>query len=230
MLSVKAIFLDFYGTVVHEDGEVISNICNQIKSNINIEEVTPSNIAEYWWNEFYNLFSESYGDAFLTQRELERISLRNTLNHFNSTLKEDELSEMMFDHWMKPAIFNDSLEFFKQNTIPIYILSNIDRSDILEAINLHQLIVDGLITSEDVRSYKPHSEMFEYALKVSNLSPEEVIHVGDSLSSDVRGAKNVGIKSIWVNRTNKKFKGNVQPDFKVPTLTDILEITTFVRT
>jgi 2-haloalkanoic acid dehalogenase type II len=222
-MSVKAIFLDFYGTVVHEDGEIISDICNQIKEKSS-KEVTSSEIGGFWWNEFYNLFIESYGDTFSTQRELERISLQNTLNHFNSPIKESQLSEMMFNHWMKPAIFNDSLEFFNQNTIPIYILSNIDRSDILAAINLHNLTVKEVITSEDVKSYKPRSEMFEYALKVSNLSPEEVIHVGDSLSSDVTGAKNVGIKSVWVNRNNKKLNGNVQPDFTITTLTDILKI------
>jgi 2-haloacid dehalogenase/putative hydrolase of the HAD superfamily len=67
-MSVKAIFLDFYGTVVYEDGEVISDICNQIKSNSKKEKVTTSEIGEYWWNEFYNLFIESYGDTFLTQK------------------------------------------------------------------------------------------------------------------------------------------------------------------
>ncbi|WP_100406974.1 HAD family hydrolase [Bacillus solitudinis] len=228
-MTIKAIFLDFYGTVVHEDGEIISDICRQIKTNTNKEEVTSSKIGGFWWDEFYNLFRESYGDSFLTQRELERISLRNTLNHYSSTLKENELSEMLFNHWMKPAIFNDSLEFFKENTIPIYILSNIDRSDILKAINLHQLKLKEVITSEDVKSYKPRSEMFTYALKQCNLSRKEVIHVGDSLSSDVTGAKNVGIKSVWVNRSNKKHNGKVQPDFMVTTLADVLKIPTLVK-
>ncbi|WP_088104208.1 HAD family hydrolase [Halalkalibacter urbisdiaboli] len=228
-MSVKAIFLDFYGTVVHEDGEIISDICNRIKVNSKKEDVTSAEIGRFWWNEFYHFFIESYGDTFLSQRELERISLRNTLNHFNSTSKENELSEMIFKHWMKPEIFKDSLEFFEQNTNPIYILSNIDRSDILEAINLHQLSVKEVITSEDVKSYKPRSEMFEYALKQSKLSPEEVIHVGDSLSSDVTGAKNVGIKSVWVNRNNKKINGNVQPDFAVTTLPDIFNISTLFK-
>ncbi|AJD90341.1 hypothetical protein JMA_10240 [Jeotgalibacillus malaysiensis] len=29
-MTIRAFFLDFYGTIVHEDGEIISNICNQI--------------------------------------------------------------------------------------------------------------------------------------------------------------------------------------------------------
>jgi 2-haloalkanoic acid dehalogenase type II len=222
-MSVKAIFLDFYGTVVHEDGAVISEICKQIKRNSETK-VTKTEIGRFWWEEFYSLFTASYGENFLSQRELEIISLRNTLNHFGSKSKEDELSEKMFNHWIKPAIFDDAVDFFKLNKVPIYILSNIDRSDIREAINLHQLTVKEIITSEDVKSYKPRPEMFDYALKVSGLSREEVIHAGDSLSSDVTGAKNVGIKSVWVNRNDKEFTGSIQPDFVVQNLRDILKI------
>jgi 2-haloalkanoic acid dehalogenase type II len=223
-MSIKAIFIDFYGTVVHEDGEIISKICSRIKESSTME-VSKSEIGRYWWDEFYNLFTESFSSKFKTQRELESISLKNTLAHFDSSENESELSELMFNHWMKPAIFDDSVEFFKNNNLPIYILSNIDRFDILEAINLHNLKVTEVITSEDVKSYKPRSDMFEYALKRSNLTFDEVLHVGDSLSSDIAGAKKIGIKSVWVNRTRKKFSGNVKPDFTFDNLNDILKIT-----
>ncbi|TYR74353.1 HAD family hydrolase [Rossellomorea vietnamensis] len=222
-MSIKAFFLDFYGTVVHEDGEIISNICNQIKNNSRTE-ATLTEIGGFWWKEFSNLFQESHGETFKTQRVLETISLKNTLSNFGSTLDDNVLSELMFNHWMQPSIFNDSLEFFKHNTIPVYILSNIDTFDLKKAIEFHNLKVNGLITSEDVKSYKPRQEMFEQALKISNLSKDEVIHVGDSLSSDVNGAINMGIKSVWINRNNKEFKGKERPSFVINRLDELLDL------
>lgn len=32
----------------------------------------------------------------------------------------------------------------------------------------------------------------------------EVVHIGDSLSSDVKGAGALGINTIWVNRSSKE--------------------------
>ena len=46
---VKAVFIDFYGTVVHEDGEVIKKISQEIFDTGNIED--KSEIGAYWWNE-----------------------------------------------------------------------------------------------------------------------------------------------------------------------------------
>ncbi|TYS13505.1 HAD family hydrolase [Rossellomorea vietnamensis] len=227
-MSIKAFFLDFYGTVVHEDGEIISKICNQIKDNSKTE-ATLTEIGGFWWKEFSNLFQESYGETFRTQRVLETISLKNTLSNFGSTLDENILSELMYNHWMQPSIFDDSLEFFKQNNVPVYILSNIDNFDVNTAIAYHKLKVKEVITSEDVQSYKPRPEMFEKALKLCNLSKDEVLHVGDSLSSDVSGAMNVGIKSVWINRNNKEFKGKDEPNYTINKLDELLKFEMLVK-
>ncbi|WP_456278784.1 HAD family hydrolase [Bacillus sp. AK128] len=227
-MCAKALFLDFYGTVVHEDGEIISNICKQIKENSKTE-ATISEIGGLWWNSFSELFQESHGKTFQTQRVLETISLKNTLSHFGSSLDENVLSELMFNHWMKPSIFNDSLYFFKRNTTPVYILSNIDTFDVKTAIEFHKLKVREVITSEDIKSYKPRPEMFEQALKLSGLSRDEVLHVGDSLSSDVTGATNVGIKSVWINRNNKEFRGIDKPTYIINKLDELLDLELLVK-
>ncbi|WP_311764986.1 HAD family hydrolase [Paenibacillus agricola] len=40
-----------------------------------------------------------------------------------------------------------------------------------------------------------------------------MIHIGDSLTSDVGGALNLGIKVIWLNRLNKPIPEHIQPDY-----------------
>ena len=89
-------------------------------------------------------------------------------------------------------------------------MSNIDRGDILKAIDYHGLKPAGVFTSEDARSYKPRRELFEMALEKIGLNPDEVVHIGDSLSSDVAGANAVGIDAIWVNRADKDIPKGVK--------------------
>lgn len=104
---------------------------------------------------------------------------------------------------MKPPIFEEAKEFFSKSPVPVYIVSNIDTSDIICAIEYHGLNPAGVFTSEDARSYKPRRELFELALSKTGLKPDEVIHIGDSISSDVKGASALGIKTLWLNRFGK---------------------------
>lgn len=198
---VKAVLIDFYGTIVHEDGEVIKKISQEIFDTGNVED--QSEIGSYWWNEFQTGFLSAYGDNFEKQRVLEYQSLAKTIRHFESTADALQLSNMMFEHWIKPPIFEEAKQFFETCPVPIYIVSNIDRDDILKAIEFHHLKPTGVFTSEDAKAYKPRKELFELALNSTGLSAEQVVHIGDSLSSDVKGASSLEINAIWINRSGR---------------------------
>ena len=101
---VKAFFVDFYGTVVHEDGEIIKKITQIICDSGTVHD--KQDVGTYWWNEFQSLFVNSFGESFETQRELERRSLKRTLDNFSSDADVNILSDMMFRHWCKPPIFD----------------------------------------------------------------------------------------------------------------------------
>lgn len=214
----KAVFIDFYGTVVHEDGEIIKKISQEIFETGKVEQ--KSEIGAYWWNEFQTAFLSAYGDDFKTQRELEYLSLLKTVQHFKSSANAEMMSELMFRHWMNPPIFEESKEFFDKCPVPIYIVSNIDRQDILAAVEFHGLKPKKIFTSEDAKSYKPREELFEYALKSSGLKSDEVVHIGDSLSSDIKGANSIGIDAIWINRSGREVPNDV---LSVGNLLEILE-------
>lgn len=162
---VKAIFIDFYGTVVHEDGEVIKQVSQEIFDTGKVRDI--SEIGSYWWNEFQTAFISAYGENFQTQRELEYQSLDKTIKYFNSSADAEALSNLMFEHWVKPPIFEESKQFFEISPVPIYIVSNIDRDDILQAIKFHGLKPNGVFTSEDAKSYKPRIMQKEFLAKYS---------------------------------------------------------------
>ena len=211
---IKAFFVDFYGTVVHEDGVVIKDITRIIESTGKAQD--PSEIDAFWWRDFQSLFQNAHGETFETQRALETKSIAHTLEKFHSTADAEELSAMLFANWVNPPIFPDSLEFFSKSTLPVYIVSNIDTADIQEAIRYHDLTPAGVFTSEDAKAYKPRKELFELALKETGYLPEEVVHIGDSISSDVKGASALGIRTLWLNRSGKAVPEGVESIGKLP--------------
>ena len=106
---IKVFFVDFYGTIVHEDGEVIKKITKIITDTGKAK--APSDIGSFWWKDFQYMFLNSWGDSFETQRVLEKKSLEHTLKKFGSDADVKELSRMMFAYWVNPPIFEDSKEF-----------------------------------------------------------------------------------------------------------------------
>lgn len=219
----KALFLDFYGTLVHEDDEYIEEICaNILKSSST--QATTREIGAYWWKAFSTRFVSSYGDHFMSQRDIEIHALEDTIDFYKSSLNPKELSQILFDHWQSPQLFQDTKVLLGSIKTPTIILSNIDRNDIEAAVRYNGLGFDNIITSEDVRAYKPRSEMFQEALRVSNFKPSEVLHVGDSLTSDVVGAQEVGIKVAWINRKYKECPHTYSPDYIIHSLDELIPL------
>jgi len=61
---------------------------------------------------------------------------------------------------------------------------------------------DFIITSARVGAAKPNPVIFQKALTLAGSSPEDTLHVGDSLYADVRGAQAVGITGVLLDRTD----------------------------
>ncbi len=215
---IKAIFVDFYGTIVHEDGEIVSKISKMIYESGQAQSA--AEVDGFWWRDFQNMFNNAYGDNFETQRTLEEQSIAHTIEKYGATLDAKELSRWMFEHWVKPPIFGEAKDFFDMCPVPIYVVSNIDTADVIQAINYHHLNPAGVFTSEDAKSYKPRKELFELALLKTGLKASEVIHVGDSISSDVKGAAALGIRALWLNRFGKEVPEGVE---YITNLMEVLE-------
>ena len=220
-MKFKAVFLDFYGTLVHEDDDILPLIYDEVK-RFSSDDIEANHIGKYWSKAFFDLSRESYGDSFITQREIGIQSLTDTVRHFRSSCTAEDIIQTQFNHWIQPRLYEDTLPFLKSIAgNPIYILSNIDRNDIMSALSFHGISVTDVITSEDVRSYKPRAELFEEGLRRSGCTANEVIHIGDSLTSDIEGAQRLGIRAIWINRLGRKLPDHFKPDYIYRNLSEI---------
>jgi 2-haloacid dehalogenase/putative hydrolase of the HAD superfamily len=220
----QAILLDFYGTVVEEDDAYITKVCQQIAATSPLA-VTTAEVASYWGREFLRSCAESFGSTFCCQKELEDISLRRVLQHFEVDLDSRELSQTIIEYWAKPAVFPETKAVLAECDLPICLVSNIDTDELHLALKYNDLSFERIVTSEACRAYKPRPEMFEKALSLLGLSPKQVLHVGDSYGSDVRGAKALGIPVLWLNRKNRQApQADGAPDYVSVDLTGLLNI------
>lgn len=86
-------------------------------------------------------------------------------------------------------------------------------------------IMDGVFVSELMGYPKPMKEYFDACFAaLPDVSREECILVGDSLTSDMRGAENAGITACWFNPENRKKDVDVRTDYEICCLKDLLPI------
>lgn len=222
-MTIKAIMLDFYGTLVEEDGIYIDEIRKDILKN-STKSQTKDEIGTFWYARFLELCEYSFGHNFKRQREIELISLNETIDHFESSSDAVSLSQLLYSYWSKPTPFGNTFKFLDKLELPTCVVSNIDTCDINSALKHIDFDPTFVVTSESEKAYKPRPEMFERALDLLRVSPGEVIHVGDSYSSDIIGASNLGIPNIWINEKNRARNGSVVPTYEVEDIVEILPI------
>ena len=80
-------------------------------------------------------------------------------------------------------------------------VSNWDYSlpDVLARVGLADEL-DGVVTPAAVGARKPDPRLFEAALEVAGCAADEALHVGDTPTEDVEGAKAAGIRALLIDR------------------------------
>jgi HAD superfamily hydrolase (TIGR01549 family) len=83
---------------------------------------------------------------------------------------------------------------------------------------------DAIVISGEINQRKPSPKIFERTLKALNVDSSKAVFVGDMLDLDIRGPKNVGMKTVLIERRSSKGGTDVKPDFTVKTLSELLTI------
>ena len=60
-----------------------------------------------------------------------------------------------------------------------------------------------VVISEDIGVAKPHPGIFEAACEAVGASPSACVHVGDRLDVDALGARDAGLRGVWLDRCGK---------------------------
>ncbi|MCH1984114.1 HAD family hydrolase [Ruminococcus sp. OA3] len=215
-VMIKAVFIDYTGTTVKEDGEEIRDVVKRVCHNSDLHD--PQAVLALWWKRMKQYEENSYGENYLTEDEIVDKILQSLVVEIH--LKENlrELHVLIRRSWVCAPAFPDAKEFFEKCPVPIYMISNNGIEYVKKGMEDKQLQPEAIICADMVRAYKPHRELFERALEVSGCGADEVLHIGDSYSSDVLGARAAAIQPVLVQRT----KGKTYDD--VMTVQDLSEV------
>jgi len=83
-------------------------------------------------------------------------------------------------------------------------------------------LLDGVFLSEEIGAEKPNIYFFQKVFECIKLTaPEETLIVGDSLTSDILGGNNAGIKTCWYNPEGNKPGILCEIDYEIRNLWEI---------
>lgn len=77
---------------------------------------------------------------------------------------------------------------------------------------------DFAFLAQDIGAHKPHPDMFQAALEHAGVSASQIVHVGDDPDHDVRGARDMGMHTVWVNTRGAAWPGGERADREITNL------------
>lgn len=161
-----------------------------------------------------NLYSKinlSYWKRFekkeITREECVTLRWTEFFLHFGLNIDGKELHDKYFKRLREGAFYMEGAEEFLKRAskeYKIYAVTN-GIADVqhnrINKIGLDKYLEKAYI-SEEIGFQKPEKEFFDYVLNDIHANKEDVIVLGDSLSSDIQGAINANLDYIWFDYKN----------------------------
>jgi 2-haloacid dehalogenase len=235
MAKTEAVLFDAYGTIVdvgtyHRD--ISTHAVKQLSEFFGIS-APAEEFNAYWNQEFERAFRDviAYCGEFRNMRDLYGISARNVFRRYGVNVPDAYVKELngVFKKMLDEAVIilpnvTTTLEKLYTHGCRLGIVSNGDTEELSAHVNSVSDLFDVIITSEELGVYKPHSRLFNEAIRKMDVGRDATPFVGDTLTSDVLGAKKAGLTAIWYNKKQRTPKPEIRPDFEVRDMAEILEI------
>jgi FMN phosphatase YigB (HAD superfamily) len=202
--GVKGVFLDIDNTIYHYDS------CHKYALNILINELFilinhPKEVIKKQFlksrnkiNNQLHGYASSHSRFLYIQLTLEKFLEKTSFYH---TLRLEEIYWNAFLDKMR--IDENAHKFINlcySSKIPICCVTDLTAQIQFRKIvklNLEQKI-NFIVTSEEAGIEKPNKLIFNLSLEKINLEYKDVIMIGDSISKDIRGAEELGIKTYFI--------------------------------
>jgi len=83
----------------------------------------------------------------------------------------------------------------------------------------------GAFISEEAGASKPSRAYFDYVrAQLPELTAENCLVIGDSLSSDIKGANNAGLPCCWFNPRGLPMREGLHAEYEITDLRQLLDI------
>ena len=83
---------------------------------------------------------------------------------------------------------------------------------------------EQVFVSQEIGFNKPDKAYFDRCFeRIPGFDPKKALMVGDSLTSDIKGGINAGVKTVWINPKHKDC-GDIRPDYQLDALSQLPEL------
>ena len=80
---------------------------------------------------------------------------------------------------------------------------------------------EQVFVSQEIGFNKPDKAYFDRCFeRIPGFDAEKALMVGDSLTSDIKGGINAGVRTVWINPKHKDC-GNIRPDYQLEALSQL---------
>lgn len=214
---------DCYGTLVDWETGISTAVAEVLRSH-GVHKTTA---------EILTLFSDAEPKAQTAHGYLEyRTALREVMAligaELDITLSESELGCLAntLPNWPVFPDVADALIAMKARC-KLAIISNVDDDLFAGSAMAMGIDFDAVVTSQQVRAYKPDLSAFNTALQRMGCDKAAWLHIGESLYHDIGPANRMGIASVWVNRPDRgggTRPTDAKPDLEVADLAELAGI------
>lgn len=234
MSMIKAIFVDFFGTLVHWDPDATKiqmMACAAEGFEVSEEALTEGYTVAGHIMAAENAISPIHSRPLVEREkffaEYERQLLKASGVHVSLKIASVIWNRVQSTP-KKLVLYRDSLKALstlKGLGLKLGIISNmgLELHQIIAQLGLAELIDFG-ITSSEAGAAKPHPPIFQMALTRAEVSNSEAIHVGDDYEGDILGARGIGIHSVLINR-----EGKIDAPSNCPVITSLEDIAPYVK-
>ncbi|KRT65196.1 MAG: haloacid dehalogenase, 2-haloacid dehalogenase [Candidatus Dadabacteria bacterium CSP1-2] len=209
MPRFSLITFDCYGTLIDWESGMKNALRNLTKRrNISFDiESLPERYIE--------IELEIEKEGYRKYKEVLGLGVRRLFEEKGIMLSSEE-EKIFADSINTWPPFNETTEVLRKikEKYKLAILSNIDEDLIKHSIKLIGVEFDGVITAEQVKSYKPSHGHWKRMMDVFKIPKENVLHVAASYVHDIVPAKELGFQAVWINRKDEKLKGSIKPDYE----------------
>ena len=229
----KAIIFDLDGTIFDNFGAVDK----AVKQMYDEEELFHIFPFDKFLNLYLNLqdkYFYMYRDGEITWKQQRTLRMKMLYSHFSISLSDDEAYDKFLEYlklfesnWGLLDNTLEVLDYLKNNGYKIGMVTNGEINQQLNKMDSNGItkFFDCIIASSEYDFAKPDKAIFDLALNELNITNDEAIFIGDSIRSDICGAKNAGIDSVFTLREhNRDYEAVCAPTYTILHLRELLSI------
>jgi len=237
LAQIKAVLFDLFDTLilVRPDRDLSENCLRSVYSFLSANGVNVSyedfrRVYSAVRKEIYERISRSLEEPHFSVRVSQTL-MRLGYNYDASSPIARGAADAYSDEFMRYVYLEEDtirvLQILRERGYKTGVISNFSVPEfvhkILAIYGLRDLL-DVIVVSAEINKRKPSPEIFRFALNRLGVSASEAIFVGDTPDTDVRGARNVGMRTALIERRDTSISSGDKPDFTIKRLSELLNI------